>query len=123
MDKIMVNNMQFYGFHGLFPEENKLGQRFYVDVILYADLTEAGKTDDMTDSIDYGDIYETVKNILEGKAYNLLEAVAESVAGQLLTSYALIDACTVKVKKPDPPIPGHYDSVAVEIYRERTGSK
>ncbi|HLR02666.1 MAG TPA: dihydroneopterin aldolase [Virgibacillus sp.] len=123
MDKILINKMQFYGFHGLFPEENKLGQRFYTDVTLYTDLTTAGKTDDMNDSIDYGDIYETVKNIMEGKAFNLLEAVGEQIASALLTSYPRIDACAVKVEKPDPPIPGHYDSVAVEIYRERTGSK
>lgn len=123
MDKIMVNKMQFYGFHGLFPEENKLGQRFYVDVTLFGDLQKAGKTDNMNDSVDYGDIYETVRYIVEGKAYHLLEAVAEEVAGQLLSSYALVHKCTVRVEKPDPPIPGHYDSVAVEIHRERADFK
>lgn len=123
MDKIMVNNMQFYGFHGLFPEENKLGQRFHVDVTLFADLMQAGRTDDMNDSIDYGDIYEAVRAIAEGGAYNLLEALAEKIAAQLLSSESIIAACKVAVKKPDPPIPGHYDSVAVEIYRERADSK
>jgi len=123
MDKIMLNNMQFYGFHGLFPEENKLGQRFHVDIILYADLQQAGQTDDMSNSVDYGDIYETVKYIVEGRAYNLLEAISEKIANQLLSSFPLIKACKVGVKKPDPPIPGHYDSVAVEIYRERVDVK
>lgn len=122
MDKIMLNNMQFYGFHGLFPEENKLGQMFHVDVSLFADLKQAGRTDDMNDSIDYGDIYEAVRDVTEGQAYNLLEAVAEGIANRLLNSYSRVDACTIKVEKPNPPIPGHYDSVAVEVYRERTGS-
>src|SRR5699024_12377386 len=92
MDKILINKMQFYGFHGVFPEENKLGQRFYTDVSLYTDLTTAGKTDDMNDSVDYGDIYETVKNIMEGKAFSLLDAAGEQIASGQLTSNPRIPA-------------------------------
>ncbi|PAV28586.1 dihydroneopterin aldolase [Virgibacillus profundi] len=120
MDKISLNNMQFYGFHGLLPEENKLGQRFNVDVELFVDLQKPGKTDDMNDSVHYGQVYEVVQEIVEGKAKNLIEAVAESIAASLLTSFELLNGCTVKVIKPDPPIPGHYQSVAVEIYREKS---
>lgn len=119
LDKILLNKMQFYGFHGLFPEENKLGQRFYVDVTLFADLQKPGKSDDMHDSIHYGQAYELVQKIVEGEAKNLIETVAETIANQLLTTFELLDACTVKVTKPDPPIPGHYQSVGVEIFRER----
>lgn len=111
--------MAFYGFHGLFPEENKLGQRFVVDVDLFVDLKRAGKTDHMDDSIHYGQVYDNVKKIVEGKSRNLIEAVAEDIAHQLLVEFQLLQACTVKVIKPDPPIPGHYQSVSVEIYRER----
>ena len=53
--------MQFYGFHGLMPEENRLGQRFNVDVELFVDLKKAGQTDNMHDSIHYGEVYEQVK--------------------------------------------------------------
>ncbi|WP_156290013.1 dihydroneopterin aldolase [Oceanobacillus salinisoli] len=120
MDKILLSNLQFYGFHGLMPEENKLGQRFQVDLELYADLEKAGKTDDMNDSIDYGEVYDIVKSIVEGKAKKLIEAVAESIAQTLLSSFEKLEACKVKVIKSDPPIPGHYDSVAVEIYREKS---
>lgn len=119
MDKIILKQMQFYGFHGLFPEENKLGQRFIVDVVLFLNLKQAGKSDEMTDSIDYGRVYEMIKKIVEGEAKNLLEAVAEKIASQLFNHFHLLQACEVKVTKPDPPIPGHYESVAVEIYRER----
>lgn len=118
-DKISLNQLQFYGFHGLMPEENKLGQRFHVDLELYADLRRPGETDDMHDSIHYGHVYEIVQKIVEGEAKNLIEAVAETIARQLLESFELLAACTVKVTKPDPPIPGHYQSVAVEIYREK----
>ncbi|PWU67807.1 dihydroneopterin aldolase [Gracilibacillus dipsosauri] len=119
MDKIYVHEMQFYGYHGLFPEERKLGQRFSVDLILELELRKAGKSDNMEDSIDYGLVYQLTKEIVEGEAKNLVEAVAQSVADKLLMSLPLLQACTVKVYKPDPPIPGHYRSVAVEIYREK----
>ena len=119
MDKILLNNLQFYGFHGLLPEENKLGQRFNVDIELFVDLKKAGRTDDMMDSIHYGHAYELVKEIVEGEARNLIEAVAELIANELLEKFDLLRACRVKVIKPDPPIPGHYQSVAVEIFREK----
>ncbi|MEN2766698.1 dihydroneopterin aldolase [Ornithinibacillus xuwenensis] len=119
MDKILLTNMQFYGFHGLLPEENKLGQRFNVDLELFLDTRNAGLLDEMEQSIDYSKAYQHVKKIVEGKAKNLIEAVAETIAEDLLTSFHLLQACRVKVIKPDPPIPGHYESVAVEIYREK----
>ncbi len=114
--------MQFYGFHGLFPEENKLGQRFDVDVELFLDLQKAGQTDDMNDSIHYGHVYERVQNIVEGEARHLIEAVAEHIASDLLQSFDDLQAITVRVTKPDAPIPGHYESIAVEIHREKTRS-
>lgn len=120
MDKIYVNKMTFYGYHGVFPEETKLGQRFIVDLIVETDLRQAGTTDQLEDSINYGELYEVCKQIVEGKPYKLVEAVAESMAEALLTRFSTIDSLTVKVIKPDPPIPGHYESVAVEITRSRT---
>ncbi|TQS75318.1 dihydroneopterin aldolase [Ornithinibacillus gellani] len=119
MDKIILKDMQFYGFHGLFPEENKLGQRFHIDLELFLDLSRAGRTDDMHASIDYGQVFSHVQQIVEGEAKHLIEAVAETIASELFKSFELLEACRVKVIKPDPPIPGHYESVAVEIYRER----
>ncbi|MFC5733344.1 dihydroneopterin aldolase [Cytobacillus gottheilii] len=120
MDKIYVNKMNFYGYHGVFPEETKLGQRFIVDLTVETDLRQAGKTDRLDDSINYGELYEVCKQIVEGKPYKLVEAVAESIAEALLLRFSAIDFLTVKVIKPDPPIPGHYESVAVEITRSRS---
>lgn len=112
--------MEFYGYHGLFPEENKLGQRFNVDVEMFLSLEEAGKTDNMEDSINYGQAFEIVKNVVEREPKKLIETVAQSIADQLLITFSKLQSCTVKVKKPNPPINGHYDFVAVEIYRERS---
>ncbi|WP_019244483.1 MULTISPECIES: dihydroneopterin aldolase [Bacillus] len=119
MDKIYVNEMEFYGYHGVFSEETKLGQRFKVDLMVELDLSEAGNTDDLTRSVNYGDLYNACREIVEGEPYKLVEAVAEKIASSILEMFPLVQICTVKVIKPDPPIPGHYKSVAVEIKRSR----
>ena len=120
MDKITLNEMKFYGYHGLFPEENKLGQIFIVNAVLYTSLKEAGTTDKMEASIHYGEAFETIRKIVEGKPKNLIEAVGEAIASALLKQFPTLHACTIEVKKPAPPINGHYDSVAIEIFRERS---
>ncbi len=114
-----MNQLAFYGYHGVFDEEKKLGQRFIVDLVLHLDLAQAGQTDHLDDTINYGEVYEKVKQILEGQPCKLVESVAERVAADLLNTFDLLQMCTVKIIKPDPPIPGHYQSVAVEIMRVR----
>lgn len=111
--------MEFYGYHGVFPEENVLGQRFKVDLTVSVDLKKAGQTDDLEYSVNYGELYQVCKDIVEGKPCKLVEALAEKIAANVLRDFALIDEVKVTVIKPDPPIPGHYRSVAVEITRRR----
>lgn len=119
MDKIILNKMAFYGYHGVFPEETRLGQRFMVDLTVETNLKKAGETDQLEYSINYGEIFQVCKDIVEGKPYKLVEAVAEKIAGEMLARFASISLVTVRVIKPDPPIPGHYESVAVEVTRGR----
>jgi len=119
MDKIFVLGMRFYGYHGAFPEENRLGQRFQVDVTLELDTRPAGESDDLDLTVNYAKVYEAAKEILEGEPVKLVETLTARLANTLLEQFEIIDACVVKVIKPDPPIPGHYDHVAVEIRRER----
>lgn len=121
MDKILFNKMEFWGYHGAFKEENKLGQRFYVDLELYFDLSKAGRSDNLEDTVNYADIYKTAQQIVEKEKYELVEAIAERLATKILDGYMLIDEVLVRVTKPDPPIPGHYESVAIEIRRSRAG--
>lgn len=118
-DKITLNRLVFYGYHGLFEEENRLGQRFIINIELFTCLKQAGASDDMNDSIDYGQAYELIADIVQGEPKNLIEAVAEEIANQLFASFQLLEACRVEVVKPDPPIKGVYESVSVDIYRER----
>lgn len=111
--------MKFYGYHGVFPEENTLGQRFIVDLMVLVDLKKAGETDQLEHSVNYGELFQVCKEIVEGKPYKLVEAVAEKIAETVLMQFTLVSEVTIKVIKPDPPIPGHYQSVAVEITRSR----
>lgn len=119
MDKIFVNKMDFYGYHGVFPEETRLGQRFTVDLAVMLDLKKAGETDDLEHSVNYAELYRICKEVVEGQPFKLVEAVAEKIAAELLDAFGMIEEVTVKVIKPDPPIPGHYQSVAVEMTRRR----
>ncbi|MGG6439957.1 dihydroneopterin aldolase [Saccharococcus caldoxylosilyticus] len=119
MDKIYLQRMEFYGYHGVLPEENALGQRFVVDVTLETNLQRAGKSDRLEDTINYAEVYNMCRQIVEKRKFALIEAVAEAIAGQILSSFPTVIRCTVKVTKPNPPIPGHYESVAVEIVRGR----
>lgn len=111
--------MEFYGYHGVFPEEKVLGQRFSVDLTVTVDLKKAGETDNLKFSVNYGELFQLCKEIVEGTPYKLIEAVAENAAAAILAKFPLVQEVTVKVIKPDPPIPGHYKSVAVEITRSR----
>ena len=114
-----MNRMEFYGYHGVFPEENRLGQRFIVDLAVSLDLKKAGETDNLEYSVNYGELFQVCQRIVEGNPYKLVEAVAENIAGAILNEFPLITDVKVKMIKPDPPIPGHYQSVAVEITRRR----
>lgn len=118
-DKIYLNNLKFYAYHGLFQEEKTLGQRFRVDLILFSDLSRAEKSGRMEDSVHYGEAYETVKRVMEGPSVELLEELSGKVAQAILKDFKLVDEVMVRLVKPDPPIPGHYDSVAIEIFRTR----
>ncbi|MBC2316809.1 dihydroneopterin aldolase [Listeria booriae] len=117
MDKIYLNELTFYGYHGVLPEENTLGQTFIISLTLGISTEKAGKSDEVTDTVSYAEVYETVKEIAQQKQFKLIEALAETIASTVLHDYPLIKEITVKVTKPNPPIPGHYHSVAVEITR------
>lgn len=119
MDKIILRKMQFYGYHGVFPEEAKLGQRFYVDVELFLDLRAAGLSDRLEDTVNYAEVYRLSKQLLEEERYQLIEAVAERLAARILKQFNKVREVLVRITKPSPPIDGHYDWVAVELRRPR----
>ncbi|MCL6558732.1 MAG: dihydroneopterin aldolase [Firmicutes bacterium] len=118
MDRIILEGMEFYGYHGVLPEEQALGQRFIVDVELYLDLRPAGASDDPELTVNYARVYELVESIAGGRPYRLIESVAEAIASGVLERFPVKEAL-VRVKKPQAPVPGRFDWMAVEIRRCR----
>lgn len=119
MDKMIIDEMEFYGYHGVFPEENKLGQTFIVSLTLSLDLEEAGLTDDLTKTVDYAAVYDRVKSIVQGEPVKLIETVAQRIASDLLTVYTQIEEVAVKVRKPHPPFDITFSGVTVHLNRKR----
>lgn len=112
--------MEFYAYHGVFSEEKKLGQIFVVDLTMEADLSEAAKTDDLAKTINYAEAYDAVKEVMEKRAYDLVETVTENICATILDKFRIVERVTAKVIKKNPPIPGHYEHVAIEMTRERS---
>ncbi|MDI3258070.1 MAG: dihydroneopterin aldolase [Kyrpidia sp.] len=121
MDEISLLGMEFYAYHGVYPEEQRLGQRFIVDVTLRLPLRAAGQSDDLRDTLDYGEVYRFIRDTVQGERRRLVESVAEGIAHALLDHYP-VQAVRVRVTKPSPPFPGTLQGVAVEIERSRSDS-
>ena len=115
-DILRLRNMRFFAHHGLFPEENKLGQRYEVDLEIRTDLSAAGRDDDLSQTLDYPRIYTLVEQVVTGQPFKLVEALAEHIAIEIASHFAPIDL-TVRVRKPDPPVAAHFDGIEVEIHR------
>ena len=117
MDQIILKNMAFYGHHGNLSEENKLGQRFFIDLLLDLNLKEAGEQDNVSYTVNYAEAYEIVKAVVEGECHRLIEAVGECIASRIKESFPMIEAVEVRVRKPEAPIPGVLDYAEVVIRR------
>lgn len=118
MDKIYINNLEFIGFHGVFPEEKKLGQKFLVSLELTVDTREAGKTGDLSKSVHYGLVAQDVEKLFLEKSVDLIESCVEEIAEMILKKYELVKEVKVTVKKPWAPLQMHFENVAVEIVRK-----
>lgn len=118
MDYIHLNEMAFYGYHGALKEETVLGQRFRANVSLAVDLTEAGLTDDLRKTVNYAEVFDVCRSVVEGATRKLIESVAEEIARLIMEKFsAQVKGVRVVLIKPDPPIAGHYASVSVDITR------
>ena len=119
-DRIILTGMQFYGFHGVNPEERQLGQPFVVDLEAELDLRAAGLSDSLADTVSYTHLYRAVQQVMEGEPRHLLEAAAETIIKLVMSQHQDVDAVRVRVSKPRPPIKGSViESAAVELYRKR----
>lgn len=118
-DVIRMANMSFYGHHGVGDSERELGGRFSMDLELFCDLTPAGRSDDLHDTVDYKAVYDLVRRVEAARNYKLLEALAHDVAQALLAGFD-VQAVTVRARKQSVPLGGLIDHTEVEIHRTRT---
>ena len=117
MDRILIEGMSFFGHHGVYPAERETGTHFTVDVALELDVSEAGRSDRLEDTLDYRAAYGVVREVLEGEPCRLVETLAQRTAERLLTLEPVRRA-TVTVRKR-PPLPGAPGMVGVEVSRSR----
>ncbi len=117
-DRIHVEGIEAYGYHGVFPEERTLGQTLIVDLSVDCDLRPAGLSDRMEDSLSYVDLEAIARDVVEHTPYQLIEAVAEAIAERIL-KLPLAQGVRVKVAKPRVPHPGVRGRVSVEIMRKK----
>ena len=118
-DRIVLANMRFDGRHGVHEWERAATQPFEVDVELVADLRAAGESDDLAQTVDYGHVFDLVKEIVETRTYFLLEAIAEAIATSVLERFGRAETVIVRVRKPKVRLSGALDYAGVEIERRR----
>ena len=110
MDRIFLHGMRFMACHGALPHEREVPQAFEADVELGLDLREAGETDDLRNTVNYAEVYELIRRVIEG---------AEEAAAQILATFPRIRSVTLTVHKPAAPIAGIFADVGVSITRDR----
>lgn len=117
-DQIKITDLEVFANHGVFPEENKLGQKFLVSAVLYTDTRKAGKTDDLTASIHYGEVSAFITKYMKEHTYQLLERVAETLTEEMLKSISGLCKIDLEIKKPWAPVGLPLKTVSVKISRE-----
>ncbi len=121
-DLIRVTGIRATGFHGVFPEEKRDGQEFVVDVVIEAELTAAGESDDLADTVNYAEVAALVVTRIEGPSFDLIERLASVIADDVLAAEQcslLVDAVTVTVHKPQAPVGVPFGDVTVQVRLER----
>lgn len=115
-DRIALAGLRVRGFHGVLPEEREQGQLFVVDVVLELDLRPAAASDDVTDTVDYGELASRLGAVVSGPPVDLIETLAERLAAVCLTDRR-VHRVEVTVHKPDAPIALSFEDVRVTVVR------
>ncbi len=117
-DRIDIRGLRVFAHHGVYPEEKEKGQVFIVDVVARLDLADAGHSDALADTLDYGMLAAAIQERVQGERWDLIERVAQRVADLVLEDVRVTET-EVTVRKPEAPIPVAFDEVAVTITRGR----
>lgn len=117
MDQIRIEDLEIFANHGVYPEENSLGQKFVISAVLHTDTRRAGLIDDLDASINYGEVSGFITSYVKEHTFKLIERVAEGLAEELLLAYRGLEKIEVEVKKPWAPVGLPLRSVSVAIER------
>lgn len=117
LDQIKIEGLEIFANHGVFPEENVLGQKFIVSAILYTDTRKAGKIDELTASIHYGEVSAFITEFVKSHTYKLLERVAEELVEDMLQKFDGLEKVTLEIQKPWAPVGLPLKTVSVRITR------
>jgi dihydroneopterin aldolase len=121
IDRIAVRNLALFAYHGVFEGEREIGQRFYLDVVVEADLGPAASSDSVDKTVDYAALVDIVSRAFSEKRQKLLETLATRVAERVFEHFPIVLAVEVTIRKPSAPIEAVFDSVEIQIRRSRNG--
>jgi len=117
MGKIVIEEMEFYAFHGHYAEEQIVGNRFLVDLEIETDLEPAAESDQLEDAVNYQHAYQLIKKEMRQKKSNLLENIAKRILDALFSEMEGIQKATIRIRKMHPPMGGPIRSVGVSMSR------
>ncbi len=112
---ITLKNCAFFAHHGVMEEETRLGQRFYVDAVLWVQASEPLSTDKIEATVHYGEVFTLIEEIVTGQTFQLIEALADTIAQQICRDFPLVRNAAITVRKPSAPIAGVLDYVEVTV--------
>ena len=118
LDEIRIDNLEVFAHHGVYPEETAKGQIFYINAVLYLQTLDAGRKDDLSASVNYGDVCHFMNDYMKKHTFKLIEAVAEHLAESVLLEYPLIQELDMEIRKPSAPVKLPFESISVKIRRK-----
>jgi dihydroneopterin aldolase len=118
-DRITLRGMRFLGRHGVTLDERREPQPFEVDVTMWGDLAAAAASDELADTVDYSAVFGQVQEIVEQRSFRLIEALAGAIVDAVLTAQPHVSSIEVRVRKPNAPLPGAFDTVEASLRRAR----
>ena len=119
MDRILIKGLRVFSYIGVNPEEKRDGQPFDIDLELYADLSKAGQSDDLNDTVNYAKVAKLAAEVLGEQKYDLVEKAAQCIVEEIFAHYGLVERVKITLKKPQAPMRGEFEYVGVLLDRRR----
>lgn len=119
MDRVVLKDLSLFANHGLFEAEAELGQRFFIDVEISADLSESQRTDSPEGTVNWKDLVETVTKAFTERRFKMIEAAADAIASAIFEAFPIAQKARVEVRKPSAPIEAIFAYTSVIVERER----